>query len=137
MSGRTRSRKPTSRWPPALAERTTVGRALEGTTCLKPPSPCDDGTLTKPILVYGRERGGCSVGAGYWYRGPASSLDGLFIYGDFCSGVIWGAREAGSLWSEAALLDSSLSITTFGQDEAGRLYVADFSHGTVLRLEPR
>jgi len=65
------------------------------------------------------------VTGGYVYRGTRfPTLTGVYLYGDFCSGKIWGLRrESDGSWSQAELLQSGISISSFGQDEAGELYV--------------
>ena len=98
----------------------------EGSLCFEPASGCDEPGLTDPILVYGHGPH-CSVTGGYRYRGRGNSaLRGVYVFGDFCSGVIWGAEPgAGGVWSAMVLADTQLSITSFGEDETGELYVVD------------
>ncbi|HEY0594027.1 MAG TPA: PQQ-dependent sugar dehydrogenase [Thermoanaerobaculia bacterium] len=109
-------------------------RRMEGMHCFNPSTNCNDGSLSLPVLEYGRADG-CSVSAGYRYRGTASPpLDGIFFYGDFCSGKIWGARENPNMtWTSVLLLDTTLSISSFGEDEAGEVYVADIT-GAIYRI---
>ena len=64
-------------------------------------------------------------------RYPA--LAGVYLFGDFCSGRIWGAQPQGGVWEVAALLDSRVNIASFGEDEAGELYVLDLN-GSIFRL---
>jgi glucose/arabinose dehydrogenase len=110
-------------------------RRMEGTHCFNPGSTCSDGSLILPILEYSHSLG-CSVTGGYRYRGTEMPENfGVYIYGDFCSGRIWGGTEnaeTGS-WTATELLDSELLISTFGEDELGELYVADLN-GTLYRI---
>jgi len=71
------------------------------------------------------------VTGGYVYRGAAfPSLQGLYIFGDYCSGTIWSLhRDASGMWEQRKLLDSKLGISSFGEDESGELYVLDLSGG--------
>jgi hypothetical protein len=56
------------------------------------------------------------------------------VYGDFCSGKIWALRYNGvSVTEQALLVDSNLSITSFGLDLAGNLYVLSRNDG-IYRL---
>ena len=72
---------------------------------------------------------------GFRYRGAAyPALSGYFVYGDFCSGRIWGLRHNGLAWENRLLLDSTLLISTFGEDESGELYVADYGAGAIYRI---
>ncbi|HOC43681.1 MAG TPA: PQQ-dependent sugar dehydrogenase [Thermoanaerobaculales bacterium] len=90
---------------------------------------------TAPIAEYSHGDG-CSVTGGHRYRGASyPNLQGTYLYADYCSGTIWGAAPAGSGWSSAPLLESSMTISCFGQDEAGELYLADHgSNGAVYRI---
>ena len=114
---------------------------LEGEHCHEnvPAGSCNDylnGGSDLPILEYPHGSGDCSVTGGYRYRGSQfADLDGLYIYGDFCTGRIWaGSEDAPGVWSSSLLLDTSLNISNFGEDEAGELYVADISAGDIYRL---
>jgi len=107
---------------------------MEGTLCFDPAVGCDDGSLVLPILEYDHALG-CSITGGYRYRGDDHfALSGVYLYGDFCSGRIWGATLQGSSWTTQELLDTSLLISAFGEDESGELYVADLASGSVQRI---
>ena len=100
---------------------------LEGTQCFG-VAGCDTTGLTPPVHEYDHADG-CSVTGGY-------VTDGRYVYGDFCEGTIWALRRDGSEWTNALLLDTGLMISTFGVDESGALYVADYGTGTIWRLDP-
>ena len=96
-----------------------------------------------PVLEYGRE-GGCSVTGGYVVRNPQlRSLYGRYLYGDYCGGKLrsFTARRGGE---DRPGLDSGddrplgieiSSLSSFGEDLAGRLYATSLS-GPVYRLAP-
>lgn len=106
---------------------------MEGSLCYLTPS-CSSAGLTLPVAEYDHGSGDCSVTGGYVYRGGTASLRGTYLYGDFCSGRIWGLRCNGAVWENRLLLDSTLLISTFGEDENGELYVADYAAGTIYRI---
>jgi glucose/arabinose dehydrogenase len=109
-------------------------RRMEGTHCFEPDSGCDTGDLVRPVLEYDHSGSDCSVTGGYVYRGASSPrLNGLYIYGDYCSGKIWGATREGSTVSIRDLVDTAFLISSFGEDMNGELYVADHG-GSVYRL---
>ena len=63
-----------------------------------------------------------------------SSLQGVYFYGDYCSGRIWGlTRDATGEWQSTMLLDSELQISSFGETEDGEVLVVDYD-GAVYRL---
>ena len=107
---------------------------MEGKACFSPGSGCQTGNLVLPILDYGHNEG-CSVTGGYRYRGSrVPALHGAYVFGDFCSKKIWiGIQGSGGTWSKQELLATNLSITTFGEDADGEIYVAHIG-GTVHRL---
>ena len=98
-------------------------RVLEGTTCTNlGPASCSTPGFLPPIAAYSHGGGRCSVTGGYVYRGTRPGLPyGAYIYGDFCSGEIF-ALQGGT---PALLMDTTLSISSFGEDEAGEIYVVD------------
>ena len=107
-------------------------RRMEGTHCFNPSSNCDTGNLVLPVIEYAHSTGGCSVTGGYVYRGSRyPRLHSMYIYGDYCSGKIWGAtRDALGRVTTQDLLDTNLLISTFGEDMNGELYVAH--HGGAI-----
>ncbi len=108
-------------------------RLMEGFHCFNPPN-CNMTGLTLPVVEYDHSLG-CSVTGGYVSRGATfPRMQGLFFYGDFCSGRIWGLRQEGAVWQATQLLDTSILISTFGEDEQGNLYVADHGSGTIFSL---
>jgi glucose/arabinose dehydrogenase len=107
---------------------------MEGSLCFLNPASCSSAGLTLPVAEYDHSAGDCSVTGGYVYRGGTPSLQGTYLFGDFCSGRIWGLRHNGVAWESRLLLDSSLLISTFGEDENGELYVADYGSGVVFRI---
>jgi glucose/arabinose dehydrogenase len=107
--------------------------AMEGSLCFLTPS-CSSAGMALPVAEYDHSIGDCSVTGGYVYRGSSASLRGTYLYGDFCSGRIWGLRRNGAAWENRLLLDSALLISTFGEDENGELYVADYAAGAVFRI---
>jgi hypothetical protein len=113
-------------------------RLMEATHCYNPASNCNDGSLTLPVIEYSHATGDCSISGGYRYRGTASpDLSGIYFYADFCTGKIWGATETSpGVFSSELIVDTGLSITAFGEDEQGELYVAHFAspNGAVYEV---
>ncbi len=110
---------------------------MEGAHCFAPRSGCDTSGLQFPVVEYSHSSG-CSVTGGYVYRlGDVPSLTGAYVYGDFCTGNIWGVRYAGQAVREHILLtESGLNITSFGLDRAGNLYILSRDSG-IYRLIPK
>jgi len=118
-------------------------RVMEGRACYNPPSGCSTSGKVLPLVVYPHLTSGtdnCSVTGGFVYRGTASPvLAGGYLYADFCSGRIWGVSASAASPATGTLLRGAgatpqLNISSFGEDEAGEVYVTDLSGGGVYRL---
>ena len=110
---------------------------MEGAHCFRPRTDCDSTGLQLPVAEYSSAEG-CSIIGGYVVQsGVLPSIAGAYVYGDFCSGKIWGLRHDGqSITEHLLLVDSDLSITSFGLDLAGELYVLSRDSG-IYRLVPK
>ena len=108
-------------------------KIMEGLHCFSPRQGCDTSGLELPVAEYGRSEG-CSVTGGHVYDGgDIPGLQGAYVYGDFCTGRIWGIRFDGVASSEPQLLvDSDLSITSFGRGVDGSMYVLGRDDGVYL-----
>jgi glucose/arabinose dehydrogenase len=93
--------------------------------------------FTPPVAEYSHAEGGCSVTGGYVYRGTRlPGLTGIYLFGDYCTGLTWTLyRSAPDMWERRLFLRTNLRISSFGEDEAGELYVLDHA-GAVYRLDP-
>jgi hypothetical protein len=109
-------------------------RIMEGNHCFNPPNNCNTTGLILPIAEYSHSQGR-SVTGGYVYRGlQPTSLQGSYIFGDYINGSIWSLTKTGDgTWSPTLLLDTDLSISSFGEDRHGEVYVVDYS-GALYRL---
>nr|WP_239056694.1 PQQ-dependent sugar dehydrogenase [Wenzhouxiangella limi] len=78
-----------------------------------------------PVLSYTTSNNPeCSVTGGYRYRGPIHSLQGAYVYGDYCSGRIWLAWQTGPDQFETLEFSvEGVDLRSFGEDENGNLYV--------------
>ena len=89
--------------------------------------------MTFPVAEYSHQEGGCSVTGGYVYRGSMPEWNGIYLYGDYCSGNVWGLIKSANGWQSQLLFDTSATITSFGQDEAGEVYLLS-DVGEVYKL---
>ena len=114
---------------------------MEGRHCYPAGSSCDQTDLKLPLWEYSHSAGDCSVTGAYVYRGRGmASVLGAYVYGDFCTGKIWGLRYDGvSVTEQMLLVDSTLAITSFGEDLAHNLYILSFIFSAdtgIFRLVP-
>lgn len=89
--------------------------------------------LIDPIAEYSHAEGGCSVTGGHVYRGAMPEWNGIYLYGDYCTGFIWGLINVNGAWQNQMLFDTDLNITSFGRDDASEIYIIADSGG-VYRL---
>jgi glucose/arabinose dehydrogenase len=105
-------------------------RIVEGDRCYEPATGCNRQGLTPPIATYDHTGGRCSITGGYVYRGSAvPALVGTYVYADYCTGEIFGRSGSQS----TVLLATSRAIASFGEDQAGELFVVGLG-GTVDRI---
>lgn len=87
-----------------------------------------------PIAEYGHSEGGCSVTGGHVYRGAQiPQLWGTYLFADYCDGKVRALRHVDGEWRAAVVLESRAAVSSFGEDEAGELFLLDHG-GRVLRI---
>ena len=107
---------------------------MEGSSCFA-TSNCSADGLTLPVAEYSHGSG-CSVTGGYVYRGKRfPALRGLYFYGDYCSGTVWAF--APGEWTVAVVGQTGASISSFGEDEDGELYLTDLRAGSLYLVTGR
>jgi glucose/arabinose dehydrogenase len=108
-------------------------RVYEGTLCTNTDQAlCVASNFRPPQFEYAHANGRCSLTGGYVYRGSQNALPaGTYVYGDYCTGEIfaWDGH------SQTVLLDTSISISSFGEDQDGELYVVGLG-GSIHRIAP-
>ena len=107
----------------------------EGAHCFPPGSSCSTAGMIDPITEYSHASGRCSITGGYVYRGlQVPDLQGVYLYGDFCSGTLWGLREVqDSAPINQVVIETGLNISSFGEGVDGELYVID-RNGELYRI---
>lgn len=105
--------------------------------CSPLPPPCNDPAYTLPEFDYARVSPHCAVTGGFVYRGAAiPSLQGKYIYGDYCSAYIWAYDPSTS--NTQFLFDPGSFLVSFSEDRDGELYVSLQQTGNhrILKLVP-
>jgi len=108
--------------------------SYEGNHAYPPGSaPKPTAGLTFPVHEYSHAAGDDSVTGGHVYRGSdIAAWQGLYFFGDFESGRIWAMDS--TTFEVGLAEDSPVLITTFGEDEAGELYLGEYFDSTVYQL---
>lgn len=123
-------------------------RVMEGFSCFFDPTRCDPEGSLPPVADYDREQG-ISVTGGSVYRGTQiPGLVGTYVYGDFGTGTVWGLRARPGKgvappghrvqdgFEVRLLARTRTNISSFGEDEAGEVYLVDYTGGALYRLGP-
>jgi glucose/arabinose dehydrogenase len=111
---------------------------MEGASCFN-ASSCNQQGLELPVLSYDRSGGSCSVTGGFVYRGASlPEIAGHYFYSDYCAGFLKSFRYQNGSAADQRTWDvgSIGSITSFGEDAAGELYMTS-SNGRVYRIVRR
>ena len=127
---------------------------MEASYCFSPKENCDKEGLNIPIFEYANDANyiktlagfqeaevkGCSVTGGYVYRGSKiKSLQGYYLFGDYCSGKVWTLDrnidngKVKDITKELFGEGSEIYISSFGQDSEGEIYVVDHA-GTIYKI---
>ena len=106
---------------------------FEGTHAFE-GNPPDGISFISPVIEYSHSGGNCSVTGGYVYRGSLPELQGIYLYSDYCTGIIWGAlANPDGIWQTEELFPSESGMASFGEDQEGGLY-GIFLGGNVYQL---
>lgn len=101
---------------------------------------------TPPTLAYPHDADpgdlqGCAVVGGYVYHGSlVPALEGQYVFGDFCTGVLSSIHvsDAGQVdlqQSDLGISPGTFTLQSFGEGPDGELYVLS-GNGAVSRIEP-
>jgi glucose/arabinose dehydrogenase len=106
----------------------------EGSHPFEGDSPADV-SLIDPVAEYKHSEGYCSIIGGYVYHGEElPKWRGIYFYGDYCSGVIWGlVQDPEGIWESQLLFDLPIILSSFGLDEDGEFYTVGYG-GKIYRL---
>ncbi|MCY4081089.1 MAG: PQQ-dependent sugar dehydrogenase [Caldilineaceae bacterium] len=113
----------------------------EGSRCFESVS-CSAQGLISPVVEYDHVYS-CAIVGGAVYRGDSfPELDGVFFYGDFCSGRVWGLKRSeapatGSIydgWLSTLPVNAKVPVSGVGEDEEGNLYVIGYQDGALYKI---
>ena len=111
---------------------------VEGPQPVHPAGKLGPTPILPPTVVHPHSEA-ASVTGGFVYRGERlADLNGVYVYGDYQSGKIWGLRHDGKkvTWQKL-LADTPLELVSFGEDNRGELYLLDYERTRQLhRLVP-
>lgn len=86
--------------------------------------------FTMPIHTYGRDLGQSITGGVFTqYNGEP-----IYLFSDFLSGTLWGLSDWDGTPEVQTFASLGLNVSTFGVDQTGQPYVADFVGGTIYKI---
>ena len=107
---------------------------LEGSHCYQ-QSSCNSPGLMLPVMEYDHNSGDRSITGGHVYRGGVfPRMRGIYFFADFVSGRVAGIRSSATGFEAALLADTDFAIGSFGENEQGEIYLADYN-GAIYRIE--
>jgi len=108
---------------------------MEGNHCYPAGTNCSSDGFEPPVFEYALYVDGvCSVTGGYVYRGTETpSLNGKYIYGDWCTGDIWALTYYDEEnYVNEHLIQSGINISSFGLDQNNELLIC--ANSNIYRL---
>ena len=95
-----------------------------------------DGEFIFPITGYDNPDEGCAIVGGYVYRGTQyPEMVGDYLFADVCAGHIWRAYFDGEDWVRQKIHTLFNTVSSFGEDQDGELYVVALNAGIIYRLQ--
>ncbi len=104
---------------------------------------CGERPLVDPIVAYDHSQRDVSVTGGVVYRGERfPAMQGIYFYGDYVSGRMWGLRNPTDPQQRENVLlvdrrgssAGTILISSFGEDEDGNLYLTDYANGRLFEV---
>jgi glucose/arabinose dehydrogenase len=114
---------------------------MEGFLCYPPPTSfptpvpsCNTAGMATPRAIYSHSSGaGCAIAGGYVYRGTEMpELDGYYIYGDWCTGHIWGLDTNSNFSAPILLATTDMHVVTWGVTAEGELVAANYTNDSYF-----
>lgn len=122
--------------PKATGGRNYGWRCYEGASVFKTAGCKDKSSYTFPVAQYEHSNPTCdSITGGFVYRGQDyPDLAGYYFYADYCRGDIYALNSTEATFTARLIKDTGLSISTFGEDNRGEVFLADMMSGTIYQL---
>jgi len=95
---------------------------------------CGTTNWTDPVFDYPLTGGNCAIIGGYVYRGCelGEAYQGQYFFGDYCGGSVWTLDPTDH--SRTTEFNFGFGLSSWGQDEAGELYISDLFSGQVFKV---
>lgn len=131
------AREEVDRWPAGNNSGPNFGwRCYEGDVPYETSGCGPASSYVGPVYAHPQSEGWCSVIGGRVYRGSLyPSLQGKYVYSDFCHGRVHALSPSGQGWiTETLIATGSQGITAIGEDVVGELYFCNMTQGALYHL---
>jgi glucose/arabinose dehydrogenase len=122
---------------PSLGGRNYGWRSREGIHAFFDPIESNQ-RFVDPVfeVVHDQLTASYALTGGYVYRGPHQPrLNGMYFFADVYSGLVQGMVRSNGIWTTKPILQTPFVVTSFGEDQAGQLYITDYVSGGLYRLD--
>jgi uncharacterized repeat protein (TIGR03806 family) len=109
---------------------------MEGSHEFQPLRPRGPTPISPPTIEHHHSESRSVTGGLVYYGERFPDLQGAYLYGDYATGKVWGARyRDGKITWQRELADTTLQILGFAEDTAGEVLLIDYA-GQIHRLVP-
>jgi glucose/arabinose dehydrogenase len=110
-------------------------RIKEANNCFDASGDCNKADLIAPVWSYVQGNDGRSVTGGIVYRGKnLPEFTGKYFCGDYVSGKIWALTYDGKTVTKSDVISNVSTVSAFGQDANGELYICNYGSGEIYKL---
>ena len=109
---------------------------VEGTHPFYPDRKRGPQPISKPIMEHPHSESRSLTGGQVYHGTLFPELEGMYIYGDWSTGKIWGLKYDGQrVVKQLELASTPMHVTGIGFDSHGELLIADHGSGSYFQLE--
>ena len=90
-------------------------------------------TITLPVMEYDHTGGNCSVTGGQYVDWVDEAFNDSYVFGDFCSGMIWALEESNNMYEQELIVDTDIFLVGFGRGLNDELLMLSWS-GQIYAL---
>lgn len=89
--------------------------------------------ITLPVMEYDHTGGNCSVTGGQYVDWVDEDFNDSYVFGDFCSGMIWALEESNNMYEQELIVDTDIFLVGFGRGLNDELLMLSWS-GQIYAL---
>jgi glucose/arabinose dehydrogenase len=107
-----------------------------GWSSMEGPEGANNGSMSLPVYSYTRADGNCVIGGVVFRGSTASKYYGTYFATDLNTKTLWNLKKNGTGLATATSVGTApTSMSSFGTDEAGRIYMCGLNTGVIYFLD--